>query len=147
MKYLKKFESHNKVDDIIYQDISDMSLDIEDLGYKVDIEFDNDFLDFGTLKLVIRITVKDFEPIERRSRLRFTFDSDIKDFVLRVYQYMRELGWYSNLSINSDNKDIKKKFYIRPDEKMKTEDIIEIEENYPSVIDIQMIFTKSKNIV
>ncbi len=129
----------------IKSDITDMSFDITDLGYKVDIEFDNEFLDLGTLKLVIRIYTED--SIRRESRDWFTFDSDIKDFVLRVYQYMRELGWYSNLSINSDNKDIKKKFYIRPDEKMKTEDIIEIEENYPSVIDIQMIFTKSKNIV
>jgi hypothetical protein len=117
-----------------------MSFDITDLGYKVDIEFDNEFLDLGTLKLVIRIYTED--SIKRESRNWFTFDSDIKDFVLRVYQYMRELGWYSNLSINSGIKDIKKKFYIRPDEKMRTEDIIEIEENYPRVRDIQMIFTK-----
>jgi hypothetical protein len=56
---------------------------------------------------------------------------------------MRELGWYSNLSINSGIKDIKKKFYIKPDEKMRTEDIIEIVENYPRVRDIEMVFSKS----
>ena len=81
------------------------------------------------------------ESLYSRNRW-FTFNSDIKDFVLRVYQYMRELGWYSNLSINSNNKSNIKKFYIRPDERMRTEDIIEIESNYPKVSDIQMIFTK-----
>jgi hypothetical protein len=140
MKYLKSYIIFESKEDSIKSDITDMSFDITDLGYKVDIEFDNEFLDLGTLKLVIRIYTED--SIKRESRNWFTFDSDIKDFVLRVYQYMRELGWYSNLSINSGIKDIKKKFYIRPDEKMRTEDIIEIEENYPRVRDIQMIFTK-----
>jgi hypothetical protein len=126
-------------EDSIKSDITDMSFDITDLGYKVDIEFDNEFLDLGTLKLVIRIYTED--SIRRESRDWFTFDSDIKDFILRVYQYMRELGWYSNLSINSSGAG-KKKFYIRPDERMRTQDIIEIEENYPRVRDIKMIFTK-----
>jgi hypothetical protein len=148
MKYLKSYMIFESKEDSIKSDITDMSFDIIDLGYKVDIEFDNEFLDLGTLKLVIRIYTED--SIRRESRRRghffsdwFTFDSDIKDFVLRVYQYMRELGWYSNLSINSGIKDLKKKFYIRPDERMRTEDIIEIEENHPRVRDIEMIFIKS----
>jgi hypothetical protein len=140
MKYLKSYIIFESKEDSIKSDITDMSFDITDLGYKVDIEFDNEFLDLGTLKLVIRIYTED--SIKRESRNWFTFDSVIKDFLLRVYQYMRELGWYSNLSINSGIKDIKKKFYIRPDERIRTEDIIEIEENYPRVRDIQMIFTK-----
>ena len=140
MKYLKSYMIFESKEDSIKSDITDMSFDITDLGYKVDIEFDNEFLDLGTLKLVIRIYTED--SIKRESRDWFTFNEDVKNVVLRIYQYMRELGWYSNLSINSGIKDIKKKFYIRPDEKMRTEDIIEIEENYPRVRDIQMIFTK-----
>jgi hypothetical protein len=142
MKYLIKFNESifESKEDSIKSNITDMSFDIIDLGYKVDIEFDNEFLDLGTLKLVIKIYTE--YSIKRESREWFTFNSDIKDFILRVYQYMRGLGWYSNLSINSGIKDIKKKFYIRPDERMRTEDIIEIEENYPRVRDIQMIFTK-----
>lgn len=142
MKHLKRYnESYESKEDSIKSDITDMSFDIIDLGYKVDIKFDNEFLDLGTLKLVIKIYTDD--SIRIHSNQWFTFNSDIKDFVLRVYQYMRELGWYSNLSINSGNKmDIKKKFYIRPDERMRTEDIIEIEDNYPRVRDIEMIFTK-----
>jgi len=143
MKYLIKFNESifESKEDSIKSNITDMSFDIIDLGYKVDIEFDNEFLDLGTLKLVIKIYTE--YSIKRESREWFTFNSDIKDFILRVYQYMRGLGWYSNLSINSGIKDIKKKFYIRPDERMRTEDIIEIEENYPRVRDIEMIFTKS----
>jgi hypothetical protein len=144
VKYLKNYRIFESKEDSIKIDITDMSLDITDLGYKVDIKFDSEFLDLGTLKLVINIYTED-SPTSRESlysRNRwFTFNSDIKDFVLRVYQYMRELGWYSNLSINSTILH-KKKFYIRPDERMRTEDIIEIEDNYPSVRDIEMIFTK-----
>lgn len=141
MKHLKKYRLFESKEDSIKSDITDMSLDINDLDYKVDIKFDNKFLDLGTLKLVIKIYTED--SIRIHSNQWFTFNSDIKDFVLRVYQYMKELSWYSNLSINSGSKmDIKKKFYIRPDERMRTEDIIEIEDNYPSVRDIEMIFTK-----
>lgn len=97
-------------------------------------------MDLGSLKLVIKIYKED--SIRRESRDWFTFTDEVRDTVLRIYQYMRELGWYSNLSINSNNKSSIKKFYIRPDERMRTEDIIEIESNYPKVSDIQMIFTK-----
>lgn len=146
MKYLKNYRLFESKEDSIKNDITDMSFDIIDLGYKVDIKFDNEFLDLGTLKLVINIYTDD--SIRIHSTQWFTFNSDIKDFVLRVYQYMRELGWYSNLSINSgfyfpgSRDSIKKKFYIRPDERMRTEDIIEIEDNHPRVRDIEMIFTK-----
>lgn len=146
MRYLKKFEIYNlfekseqkSKEDSIKNDITDMSFDIIDLGYKVDIKFDNEFLYLGTLKLVINIYTDD--SIRIHSTQWFTFNSDIKDFVLRVYQYMRELGWYSNLSFKMNIG--KKKFYIRPDERMRTEDIIEIEDNHPKVRNIEMIFTK-----
>lgn len=140
MKYLRSYMVFESKEDSIKSDITDMSLELEDLGYKVDIKFDNEYLDLGSLKLVINIYTED--SVKRESRNWFTFNSDIKDFVLRLYQYMREMGWYSNLSINSGIKDIKKKFWIRPDERMRTEDIIEIEENHPKVRDIEMVFTK-----
>jgi hypothetical protein len=127
------FESMNND---IENDISDICFDIKDLGYTVNIQI-NEYKDNpGILELVVDIFNFKIYPDF------FTFNEDVKNVVLRIYQYMRELGWYSNLSINSGIRDIKKKFYIRPDEKMRTEDIIEIEENYPRVRDIQMIFTK-----
>lgn len=138
MKYLKNYRIFESKEDSIKNDITDMSFDIIDLGYKVDIKFDNEFLDLGTLKLVVNIYTED--SIRRESRKWFTFNSDIKDFILRVYQYMRELGWYSTFSINSVP-GLEKKFYIRPDDRMRTEDIIDIEDNYPRVRDIKMIFT------
>ena len=136
MKYLKSYMIFESMNNDIENDISDICFDIKDLGYTVNIQI-NEYKDNpGILELVVDIFNFKIYPDF------FTFNEDVKNVVLRIYQYMRELGWYSNLSINSGIKDIKKKFYIRPDEKMRTEDIIEIEENYPRVRDIQMIFTK-----
>ena len=136
MKYLKSYMIFESMNNDIENDISDICFDIKDLGYTVNIQI-NEYKDNpGILELVVDIFNFKIYPDF------FTFNEDVKNVVLRIYQYMRELGWYSNLSINSGIRDIKKKFYIRPDEKMRTEDIIEIEENYPRVRDIQMIFTK-----
>lgn len=132
MKYINKykiFESLNYIED----NLKDITLELKDLGYIIDIKFD-------LKQIVLKIYTED--SIRRGSRYWFTFTDEVRDTVLRIYQYMRELGWYSNLSINSNNKSNIKKFYIRPDERMRTEDIIEIESNYPKVSDIQMIFTK-----
>lgn len=137
MKYINKykiFESLNYIED----NLKDITLELKDLGYIIDIKFDNESMNIDLKQIVLKIYTED--SIRRGSRDWFTFTDEVRDTVLRIYQYMRELGWYSNLSINSNNKS--KKFYIRPDERMRTEDIIEIESNYPKVSDIQMIFTK-----
>ena len=134
MKYINKykiFESLNYIED----NLKDITLELKDLGYIIDIKLDNEL---NLKKIVLKIYTED--SIRRGSRDWFTFTDEVRDTILRIYQYMRELGWYSNLSINSNNKS--KKFYIRPDERMRTEDIIEIESNYPKVSDIQMIFIK-----
>lgn len=137
MKYINKykiFESLNYIED----NLKDITLELKDLGYIIDIKFDNESMNIDLKQIVLKIYTED--SIRRESRYWFTFTDEVRDTVLRIYQYMRELGWYSNLSINSNNKS--KKFYIRPDERMRTEDIIEIESNYPKVSDIQMIFIK-----
>lgn len=137
MKYINKykiFESLNYIED----NLKDITLELKDLGYIIDIKFDNESMNIDLKQIVLKIYTED--SIRRGSRDWFTFTDEVRDTVLRIYQYMRELGWYSNLSINSNNKS--KKFYIRPDERMRTEDIIEIESNYPKVSDIQMIFIK-----
>lgn len=139
MKYINKykiFESLNYIED----NLKDITLELKDLGYIIDIKFDNELMNLDLKQIVLKIYTED--SIRRGSRYWFTFTDEVRDTVLRIYQYMRELGWYSNLSINSNNKSNIKKFYIRPDERMRTEDIIEIESNYPKVSDIQMIFTK-----
>lgn len=139
MKYINKykiFESLNYIED----NLKDITLELKDLGYIIDIKFDNELMNLNLKQIVLKIYKED--SIRRESRDWFTFTDEVRDTVLRIYQYMRELGWYSNLSINSNNKSNIKKFYIRPDERMRTEDIIEIESNYPKVSDIQMIFTK-----
>lgn len=139
MKYINKykiFESLNYIED----NLKDITLELKDLGYIIDIKFDNELMNLNLKQIVLKIYTED--SIRRESRDWFTFTDEVRDTVLRIYQYMRELGWYSNLSINSNNKSNIKKFYIRPDERMRTEDIIEIESNYPKVSDIQMIFTK-----
>jgi len=136
MIYLINYKIFESLRNDIESDISEICWDIKDLGYTVNIQI-NEYKDnSGILELVVDIFNFNIYPDF------FTFNEDVKNVVLRIYQYMRELGWYSNLSINSGIKDVKKKFYIRPDERMKTEDIIEMEENYPRVRDIQMIFTK-----
>lgn len=137
MKYINKykiFESLNYIED----NLKDITLELKDLGYIIDIKFDNESMNIDLKQIVLKIYTED--SIRRGSRYWFTFTDEVRETVLRIYQYMRELGWYSNLSINSNNKS--KKFYIRPDERMRTEDIIEIESNYPKVSDIQMIFIK-----
>lgn len=139
MKYINKykiFESLNYIED----NLKDITLELKDLGYIIDIKFDNESMNIDLKQIVLKIYTED--SIRRGSRYWFTFTDEVRETVLRIYQYMRELGWYSNLSINSNNKSNIKKFYIRPDERMRTEDIIEIESNYPKVSDIQMIFTK-----
>lgn len=114
---------------MISSDIEDMSLEISDLGYNVDISYYKDEVhgDILSIKLDYNNTA-------------FCFTPDIRYFVLRTYQYMRELGWYSNLSINSGAS--KKKIYITPTERIRTEDLITIDDNWPQVLSIFMQFYK-----
>lgn len=149
MKYLKEykiFENNSNLDDI-FQDLHDICNEIKDLGFSVGISKysekqsndDNIYNQSITLS-IMRST--DHQLQRMSSSLRFTFTQDIQDTVLRIYQYMRELNWYSNLSINK-SVSTKKKFYIKADDRIITEDIIYVKEDWPSVFDIEMEFNRT----
>ena len=132
MDHIKLFENFNQVDDII-QDLNDMLLDSKDVGFNIITLFDSD---------QEKITISIKKPP------KFFLEGEIKDFILRSYQYMRELGYFSAIYCNGNSNAI----VIRPDEIIKVksrsngiygEEWLTIDENYPYVLDMLMIFSKT----
>lgn len=72
----------------------------------------------------------------------FKISEDVYDYLQRVYQFMRESGWYSNLRYSLGG-GIKKKFYLRPDGRIRNQDIAWMDENWPDVWTLELEWYKS----
>lgn len=137
MKHLKSYKIFEKSEfpshidsDIIYT-LKDISIDLEDIGFFVSISYS------PITEPVTSINIK----IQKREGGYFNFTEDVSESLLRIYQYMRELGWYSKLKYNKSS--IQKKFYIRPDDRMRDEDIAWIDDRWPGVSSIEMTWSTS----
>jgi len=58
---------------------------------------------------------------------------------------MRELKWYSYLYYNLGG-GIEKKFYMRPDGRIRNQDLAWVDENWPSVRSVSFIWYKVKGL-
>lgn len=104
MKYLKKykiFESNN----IILDDLNDICLELKDIGLDVSITYSsNQFKSYFKIEIV---------SLRGKNRIFFDFNDDIQNTIIRIDQYMRELGYKTSYKTNRDI------FVIRPDEKLR----------------------------
>ena len=119
------------VDAPVISTLNDISLDIED-NFNVSISHSNMTESMPFVKI----------NIYKKGGGYFKFTKDIQDYLLRVNQFMRELGWYSKLEYGDV---VKKQFFIRPDEKMKNIDGLWIDETWGSVPVINMTWSPFYN--
>lgn len=141
MKYLKSYklfensEFTSHIDKDIIHTLKDISTELEDIGFFISIS-----ISYSPTEPVTSINIK----ILKREGGYFNFTEDISECLLRIYQYMRELGWYSKLKYNrSSITKLQKKFYIRPDDRMIDEDIAWIDDKWPNVLNIEMTWSSS----
>jgi hypothetical protein len=133
MKYIKKykiFESNNN----ILEDLNDICLELKDSGLDVKIK-ENGNTHLKRAPNIYSIL------IERRIRdnYYFEFNSEIKETIIRVDQYMRELGYKTKYTTNYNYSE--NVFIIRPDEKLRYLNGLWIADN-ENVLDIMLIYTK-----
>lgn len=129
MRYLKTYKLFESQKENIELELRDICLELEDEGFIFILNRENkeDSIEFILAK-------KDYDS--------FTFSGNVIDVVDRLYQFMRELGWYSHLWYSLGD-GIRKKFYIRPDGKMRDQDLAWIDDNWPSVKTIDMSWYKT----
>lgn len=129
----RRYRAADRFDEImdapVLSTLNDISLDIEN-DFDVSIEHSTISESIPFIKI----------KIYKKNGGYFNFTEEIQEYLLRVYQFMREMGWYSKLEYKGG---VTKKFYIRPDERMRTQDIQWIDENWPSVGSIEMTWSSS----
>jgi len=131
MKHLKSYKIFESNKEDIVSNLRDICLELEDIGFKFHLNKDSEE---NIIEFVIYS--EDKHPSNK-----FTFTDDLSEVVDRIYQFMRELGWYSHLWYNLGG-SIKKKFYIRPDGRMRNQDFAWMDENWPSVYAIEFYWYK-----
>ena len=104
MRQLKDIKSFEEIN--IENDINDMFIEITDLDREMIID-----IDFYTTEIEVVIS---------RTRLQgIVINDDIKDVMLRIYQYMREKKYYSNIEVEYfEYYENPKPIIIRPDDKI-----------------------------
>jgi uncharacterized protein (UPF0335 family) len=128
MKYLKSYKIFESNKEIIVSTLRDICLELEDNGFLFNFNSESD-----DNKIEYVIHRLDYE--------RFRFTDDVSEVLDRIYQYMRELGWYSHLYYNLGG-GLEKKFYIRPDGRMRDQSLSWIDKNWPSVLSISFHWYK-----
>lgn len=128
MKHLKSYKIFESNKEDIVSDLRDICLELEDIGFLFNFNQDSNE---NTIEYIIH----------KKDSTRFTFSDDVTEAVDRIYQYMRELGWYSHLSYNLGG-GLRKKFYIRPDGRMRNQDLVWIDTNWPKVLSIEFFWYK-----
>ena len=145
MKYLESY-SKFKIDDILI-DIEDILVDLTDIGLFFKIVDKNGVKHGESEKFrfikgdkpnleKIQIIIQKDNNTGYYSRT-FEFSDLVKETLLRVYQYLREIGYKSIMTTNYSITD--KQFFIRPDDKFKYEDGLWIDDK-ESVINISLLF-------
>lgn len=131
MKHLntyKIFESNQG----ILQDIKDILLELSDNGLLYRL------VDKNGLPVIDNFN-EVYIYIDNGYRY-FEFNKDVKETILRLYQYMRELGFKAELLTNFGI--AVKNFVIRPDEGFRYLDGVWIDDNH-NVINIRLCFYKN----
>lgn len=141
MKYLKKYKIFESNQNIL-QDLRDIFLELEDNGFLCKLMDKNSLpiLQNNNFDELFIYIVK--RPRQVNDKIPFQFNAEVKDVLLRVYQYMRELGFKSQLLTNFGI--AVKNFVIRPDEGFRYLDGSWIDDNH-KVLNIRMHFYKDVN--
>ena len=137
MKHLKTYKIFESNQDTL-QDIKDIFAELEDDGFlcklidKNNLPITNENFDDLFIYIVKR-------PRVVNKKIPFQFNAGVKDVILRIYQYMRELGFRSQLVTNFGITH--KNFVIRTDEGFRYLDGAWIDDNH-KVLNIRLHFYK-----
>jgi len=87
MKYLKKFNESENLTDSVWNDISDILIELEDLGFSItkdwfEVKKVGDKLCDDVIDIIIDLTTK----------TRFSF-TEVEDYIRRLIDYMTLLDW------------------------------------------------------
>ena len=105
MKYIKKYKIFESNNNDILEDLNDICLELKDSGFDISITQSSDQFE-SYFKIEIALLMG-------KNRIFFDFNDDIQDIIIRINQYMRELGYKTSYKANRDI------FIIRPDEKLR----------------------------
>lgn len=94
MRYLKYFESDTSS---LVMDLKDMSLELVDDGFKVEVYTNEDAAQFGKRKGV-KLKLEFLVVINKQNI--FMMEQNLKDFILRSTNYMKLEGYKSNIHSN-----------------------------------------------
>lgn len=146
MKYLKPYKLFEDVKVPNFHN-SDIVSDLEDIQLS---ELEDNFDVYYKFSPIHENTHKITIEIWKKGGGRYNFTKQIQDYLFRVYQYMRELGWYSNIKYTLIEKEsiyspLDKKIYLRPDGRIRNSDIQWVDEKWPNVISIKMEWFSSPN--
>jgi hypothetical protein len=94
MRYLKYFESDTSS---LVMDLKDMSLELVDDGFKVEVYTNEDAAQFGNRKGV-KLKLEFLVVINKQNI--FMMEQNLKDFILRSTNYMKLEGYKSNIHSN-----------------------------------------------
>lgn len=129
----------------IIETIRDILIELDDDGYNIEIV---DYLEGGSF--LRPYDVKKIKVIIKKG-LKIPISNSLTESILRVYQYMREIGFYSNMYIQKSlgtrvimkpylRSDSIKTVVIRPDDRIVTNDKIFIDEGHPDIHSFTMEF-------
>lgn len=116
MKYILEYKKYINIDELL-ENLDFMSIDINDT-YKVSIKSEK-----WTEDSIIEII------IEKEDRSYFKFDQEVRSYILRVNQYLGEMGFkcdktYHSESRTNKNYNLETKFIIRPDGQFVNFDVV-----------------------
>jgi hypothetical protein len=109
MRYLKKYKIFESNNDIL-DDLNYLTLDLKDIGLNVSIK-DESPVNFNIHDITILIKKTEYGI---NSNNYFEFNSEVRETIIRIDQYMRQLGYKTQYVANFDNA-----FIVRPDEKLR----------------------------
>jgi hypothetical protein len=146
--HYKIFESTKTEQDLndIYLDINDICLDLEDSGLDVSIKQNKyqskSYLSIDIKSLRGKAALADGRVRYLDGNYFFDFNDDIQNTIIRINQYMRELGgfraWYRTQGYSHEENG----FVVTPDEKLRYVKNGLLISNTDSVLLIGLIFSK-----
>lgn len=146
MKYLKPYKLFESVLVPYYHD-AEVVNDLDDIFLS---ELEDEFEAYYKFSPIHENTHKITIEIYKKGGGRYKFTQEVQDYLFRVYQYMREKKWYSNIKYKLAESgpgysSLEKKIYLRPDGRIRNSDIQWVDEKWPNVISIKMEWYSSPN--
>ena len=126
MRYLKEykiFESNESIEDVI-QNLHDICSELTDIGFKISIDHYSKRRHFIVLKIKKESKIKQDWNTNSWKENTFYFTQEVNDTVLRIYQYMKDMGWSSkhvriSPNIGADEVNIGNQVSIQPDGRIR----------------------------